>query len=42
MKIKWKIVLASVSVIVVMAVSIVLFTRTEVNNLVLSENKEEL
>ncbi|MFT3983576.1 MAG: methyl-accepting chemotaxis protein [Lachnospiraceae bacterium] len=42
MKIKWKIVLASVSVIVLMTVSIVLFTRMEVNNLVLSESEEEL
>lgn len=42
MKIKWKIVLASVSVIVLMTISIVLFTRMEVNNLVLSESKEEL
>lgn len=42
MKIKWKIVLSSVSVIVLMTISIVLFTRMEVNNLVLEESKEEL
>lgn len=42
MKIKWKIVLASMGIVATMTVSIVLFTRSEVNNLVLSENKEEL
>ena len=42
MKIKWKIVLTSVSIIVLLTLTIVLFTRSEVNNLVFSESSEEL
>ena len=42
MKIKWKIVLASVGVISLLTLSIVMFTRMEVNSLVFSESSEEL
>ncbi len=42
MKIKWKIVLASVGIIVLLTLSIVFFTHEEVNNLVFSESSEEL
>lgn len=42
MKIKWKIVLAAVGIIVVLTLTVVLFTRDEVNNLVFSESSEEL
>ena len=42
MKIKWKIVSASVGIIVLLTLSIVFFTHEEVNNLVFSESSEEL
>jgi methyl-accepting chemotaxis protein len=42
MKIKWKIVLASISIITILTATIVYFTHEEVNKLVLSESHEEL
>ncbi|MDD3417812.1 MAG: methyl-accepting chemotaxis protein [Lachnospiraceae bacterium] len=42
MKIKWKIVSASVGIIVLLTLSIVFFTREEVNSLVFNESSEEL
>ena len=42
MKIKWKIVSASVGIIVLLTLSIVFFTQEEVNSLVFSESSEEL
>lgn len=42
MKIKWKIVLASVAVIVVLTLSIVRFTYYEINSLMFSEKNQEL
>lgn len=42
MKIKWKIVLASVGIILTLTLSILIFTRSEVNNLFFEENNEEL
>ena len=42
MKIKWKIVSASVGIIVLLTLSIVFFTHEEVNSLVFSESSEEL
>ena len=42
MKIKWKIVLVSVSIIVVLTLSIVSFTNFKVNDLILSKTTEEL
>ena len=42
MKIKWKIVLASIGIISLMTVSIVWFTHREVNALFYAENGEEL
>ena len=41
-KIKWKIVSASVGIIVLLTLSIVFFTHEEVNSLVFSESSEEL
>jgi len=42
MKFKWKIILSSVGVILALALSIVLFTRSEISNLVYYEIREEL
>lgn len=42
MKIKWKIVLASIGIIVMLTGSIVLFTQKEVNDLFYAKNSEEL
>lgn len=42
MKIKWKIISASVGLIVLLTVVIILFTNDEVNSLVISESKKEL
>ncbi|SCP97822.1 methyl-accepting chemotaxis protein [Anaerobium acetethylicum] len=42
MKIKWKIVSASIGIIVLLTLSIVLFTHEKVNSLVFSKNSEEL
>lgn len=42
MKIKWKIVLTSAGIIALLTLSIVMFTRAEVNSLVFSESSEEL
>ena len=42
MKIKWKIVSASVGIIVLLTLSILFFTHEEVNSLVFSESSEEL
>lgn len=42
MKIKWKIVLVSVGIIVLLTLSIVLFTHEKVNSLVFSKSSEEL
>ena len=42
MKIKWKILLASVGLIVVLTLSIIMFTHNELNHLVFSKSEEEL
>lgn len=42
MKIKWKIVLASVGIILILTSTILIFTSSEVNNLFFTENNEEL
>ena len=42
MKIKWKIILASISVIVLLTSSIIIFTQKEINSLIYAESSEEL